>query len=333
MEEPRPSSKNINNNNNNNEATPSSLDPILQVAQEAALLAGKHIRLAWSNASTSSAATKGRNTDLVTETDQHCEELVLDLLKRNFPSHCIIGEETSSSSSDGKYRLTDAPTWTIDPIDGTTNFVHKLKLSCVIISFLLGKEPVVGVIYDPYADELFWAVQNKGAFCTVNNIGKEGQQEKQQRKIHVSNTESIPNAVVSMDPGYSRTDQAIQQYSAVQACLLQKQVRNIRVLGSTGLNMAYVACGRMDAAFEEGTWEGTDSRGPKIWDFSAGRLLVTEAGGVTRNLELPMTTAAAATEPIDLMGRSFFCAATPTLAEELMRTIQEGRSRVVNHGR
>jgi fructose-1,6-bisphosphatase/inositol monophosphatase family enzyme len=283
------------------------LDRVLEIAKEAAFLAGEQIRKAWPKRS--EVKDKSSNTDLVTETDQQCEELIINLLRQTFPTHKIIGEE---SSGQDKYELSDQPTWTIDPIDGTTNFVHRLKLSCVLISYLVNKQVMVGVTYDPLADELFYAIKGNGAFL---QSGKDGTAQP----IHVSTTDSIPRSVVSMDPGYGRDPVGVNKFLSIQKCILLKGVRNIRVLGSTGLNMAYVACGRLDAAFEEGSWNG--NRGPKIWDFAAGKLLIEEAGGITTNIEGIVPT----TEPIELMGRSFFCAATPALATELMKSIKEGR--------
>lgn len=291
------------------------LDKVLRVAQEAALQAGAKILEAIRTTSGNESiqlATKSSSTDLVTETDQKCEELVTQTIQSNFPDHMIIGEEDSGSK---KYELTNKPTWTIDPIDGTTNFVHRLKLSCVIISFIQQKEVLVGVIYDPYADELFFAAKGRGSFLKTGGNGDA-------IPIHVSNTTTISNAVISMDPGYGRDSDAVGRYCAIQSAILTHSIRNIRVIGCTGLNMAWCACGRLDGGFEEGSWE--HNRGPKIWDFSAGRLLVEEAGGVTMDLEC---TSLSVDKPLDLMKRSFFCSSNATLAEEILLCIAEGRSK------
>ena len=289
------------------------LDKILLVAKEVALRAGSKIREAISvQKDDIQLTTKSSTTDLVTETDQQCEELVMQQIKDSFPSHKIIGEEASGAN---RYELTNEPTWTIDPIDGTTNFVHRLKLSCVIISFLQQKEVQVGVIYDPYADELFYAVKGKGSFL------KSGKADEPV-PIHVSSTTTISKAVISMDPGYGRDSEAVGRYCAIQSAILSRSIRNIRVIGCTGLNMAWCACGRLDGGFEEGSWE--HNRGPKIWDFSAGRLLVEEAGGITRDLEC--SSSSDTDVPLDLMKRSFFCAANVDLARCLMQCISEGRS-------
>merc|ERR1712224_984759 len=129
------------------------------------------------------------SVDLVTETDQRCEDLIIRLIKDHFPTHAIIGEESSGQS---KYTLTDEPTWTIDPIDGTTNFVHRLNLSCVIIAYLHGKEPRAAVVHDPMAQETFWATKGKGSFMQRG--------EGPVVPMHVSETQSISKAVIHMEP-------------------------------------------------------------------------------------------------------------------------------------
>ena len=284
------------------------LHEILGVAKEGVLLAGKEIRTAMLTAQTADiAATKSNAVDLVTETDQKCEDLVMNLLKSKYPQHEIIGEE--ACGADGKYVLTDKPTWTIDPIDGTTNFVHRLPMSCVLISFLINKEPVVGVIYEPMGKEMFWAIKGEGAYMQ--------DRDGNERKISVSSTTSIQRAVVAMDAGYGRDEAGVKKYMSVQSALLLKRIRHIRSFGCCGLVMAYVACGRLDAGFEEGSW--ALNCGPKIWDFTSGKLIVQEAGGVTRDL----TDRKSKDEPLDLMQRSVFSAATPELATELLDTIYD----------
>lgn len=289
------------------EAALPTLERVLAVAKEGVFLAGKEIRAAWHQKG-EVKDTKSNETDLVTETDNRCEELIINLLKSQFPEHQIIGEESAGAS---KYELTDAPTWTIDPIDGTTNFVHRIALSCVLIAFLHKREVLVGVVYDPISEDLFWATKGGGAFLKSR--------DRDAVPIHVSGTTSLNRAVISMDPGYGRTPSDASAFCNTQRVILERGVRNVRVIGSTGLNMAYVACGRLDAGFEQGSWSG--NIGPKIWDFAAGKLLVEEAGGVSHDLSGSVPT----TSPLDLLQRSFFCAATKTLALELQEAIAEGR--------
>mmetsp|Transcript_32036 Transcript_32036/g.77845 ORF Transcript_32036/g.77845 Transcript_32036/m.77845 type:complete len:294 (-) Transcript_32036:262-1143(-) len=290
-------------------STTVSLEKVLEVAQDAARQAGKKIRDVVLSSGNVKLTTKSATTDLVTETDEECEKLIIGQIRANFPDAKIIGEESSGSD---KYELSDSATWTIDPIDGTTNFVHRLKMSCVIISYIVKKAVKVGVIYDPYADEMFWAISGKGAFLSTEN--------GESVPIHVSTTTTLSNACISMDCGYGRDFEAVQSYTKMQAAILSRSVRNLRVIGCTGLNMAWVSCGRLDGGFELGDWDA--NRGPKIWDFAAGTLLLSEAGGLTLDIESPSTPDA----PLDLMKRSFFCAANPTLAAEILECIAEGRA-------
>ena len=277
------------------------LDEILSVAKEAAKLAGNEIQRVWWE-DTSSLVTKSNDVDLVTDTDHKCEDLISKLLQSKYPSHKIIGEE--SSGADCNYSLTDDPTWTIDPIDGTTNFVHRIGLSCVFVAFLHHKEVKVGVTYNPTSEEMYWAIKGQGAYLQT----KDGTI----KRIHVSKTTDITKALIAMDPGYGRDDNSIHRYLSVQKNILQRGVRNIRTYGCSGLCLANVACGRFDASFEEGSWD--DNTGPKIWDLCAGKLLIEEAGGITRDI----TKRASKDKPLDILQRSCFVAATPELADQLL---------------
>ena len=116
------------------------LDSVLHVAKEAALAAGELIRAAWPQKS-AVKATKSNATDLVTETDQRCEEVITARIRKTFADHTFIGEE---STGDDGYVLGDAPTWIIDPIDGTTNFVSRFPYTCVLISFAVNKVGALG---------------------------------------------------------------------------------------------------------------------------------------------------------------------------------------------
>jgi len=287
---------------------------ILMVAKQAARLAGDEIRRAWgeesstTNTTTTTATTtisntnKSSNVDLVTETDEKAEQLIIELLTKKYPDHKIIGEE--SSGADCHYVLTEEPTWTIDPIDGTTNFIHHLGLSCVLIAFLIQKDIKVGVTYYPTTEELFYAIKGQGAFVETRD-GKH-------RPIHVSSTREISSALISMDPGYGRDEASIQRYITVQRDLLRQGVRSIRAYGCSGLCLANVACGRFDACFEEGSW--TDHTGPKIWDLCSGKLLVEEAGGVTRDI----THRTHKDQSMNILQRSSFAAATSELADHIL---------------
>ena len=143
-----------------------SLEKVLRVAQTAARKAGKKICDAVLSSENVKLAIKSATTDLVTETDEECERLIIEQIKSNFPDAKIIGEESSGSD---RYELGDSATFVVDPIDGTTNFVHRLKMSCVLIAYIVNKVVNVGVIYDPFADEMFWAISEKGAFLSIGD--------------------------------------------------------------------------------------------------------------------------------------------------------------------
>ena len=148
-----------------------------------------------------------------------------------------------------------------------TNFVHELKLCCVLISYIVESQVCVGVTYDPFADELFWAIRGKGAFLLEKASAlNDDNIYDHSIPIHVSETHQLSRAVISMDPGYERDPEAVQRFCAIQGSILSRSVRNLRVIGCTGLNMAYVACGRLDGGFEEGSWN--PNRGPKVRPFS-----------------------------------------------------------------
>ncbi|KAA8525695.1 hypothetical protein F0562_007550 [Nyssa sinensis] len=113
--------------------------------------------------------------DLVTETDKACEDLIFNHLRQHYPKHKSIGEETTAAC--GTTELTDEPTWIVDPLDGTTNFVHGFPFVCVSIGLTIGKIPKVGVVYNPIMDELFTGIHGKGAFLNGKPIKVSSQSE------------------------------------------------------------------------------------------------------------------------------------------------------------
>ena len=188
-------------------------------------------------------------------------------------------------------------------------------MTCVLIGFVVHHKPLVAVTYVPMMDELFYAIKGRGAFLDAPH--------EMAKPIRVSpHATDLTQAVVSMDCGYGRDPASVERYLSVQRALLERRIRNIRVVGCCGLTMAYVACGRLDAGFEEGSW--TDNTGPKIWDVTPGKLLVEEAGGVTRDI----TGRAFRNKELDLMQRSVFMAASEELADQLMDAIYNSDAEV-----
>jgi myo-inositol-1(or 4)-monophosphatase len=197
------------------------------------------------------------DVDLVTEADRASEQLIVEKLKQTFPSHGVYGEEGARAGMDSEYR------WYIDPLDGTTNFAHKFPAFCVILG--LEKRPagldadadgelIAGVIYDPLRDEMFSVERGRGAWLN----GK---------KICVSKVTTMQESLTGTGfPSQKRHNSPnVHFYQEVTL-----RSHGVRRAGSAGLDLAYVASGRLD-----GFWEFNLNP----WDTSAGVLMVTEAGG------------------------------------------------------
>eukprot|EP01104_Vermistella_antarctica_P018510 TRINITY_DN6888_c0_g1_i1.p1 TRINITY_DN6888_c0_g1~~TRINITY_DN6888_c0_g1_i1.p1 ORF type:complete len:319 (+),score=62.23 TRINITY_DN6888_c0_g1_i1:88-957(+) len=200
------------------------------------------------------------SVDLVTETDKACEALVFKRLQEKYPDHLFVGEESVAAGT-VKETLGDGPTWLVDPVDGTTNFVHGFPFTCISIAFVNKKQVMAGVVYGPILDEMFTAVRGGGAF--VNG-----------EAIHTSDTSSLGQALIATGFPTDRCDENLDYILANLRGFLSGGVRGIRRIGSAALDMCSVACGRMDAYFE------LHVHG---WDVAAGSLIVEEAGGVVRD--------------------------------------------------
>ena len=241
----------------------------LKAAEAAARGAGGIIRTAHEQRSLGlkleskgSAATQ--TVDLVTATDKACEEYIINALKKEFPDHVYIGEESSFAGPGGStenkpLELTESPTWIIDPLDGTTNFVHGYPLVTVSIGFAVDRTLCLGVVYNPIMDELCSAVRGGGTHLN-------GQ------RVHVGKATAVTDALICNNIGASRNPGFNQMTCDRVLALLQASTRGLRKSGSAAQNMMHVACGRLDAFFEDGFG------GP--WDVAAGKVLVEEAGGV-----------------------------------------------------
>lgn len=247
----------------------------LESAEEVARGAGKMIREAHEKRSKSadvdlhilskgSAATE--TVDLVTATDKACEDYIIGTLKERFPDHEFIGEESSftgpGGGPTGALELSDKPTWIIDPLDGTTNFVHGYPLVTVSIGLAVDKKLALGVVYNPLMDELCSAVRGRGTHLN-------GQ------RVRVGTATGVTSALVCNNIGASRNPQVNETATKRLLALLQANIRGLRNSGSAAQNMMHVACGRLDAYFEDGFG------GP--WDVAAGAVLIEEAGGICRD--------------------------------------------------
>lgn len=229
--------------------SPSDLQTWLEIATEASLAAGAIIFSLWGKLK--QIQEKGRAGDLVTEADRQAETIILEILKRRCPDHAILAEES------GQLGKVDNPfCWAIDPLDGTTNFAHSYPVSCVSIGLLIKGVPTVGVIYNPFRQELFRAATGLGA--TLNR-----------QAIQVSQTVELSKSLLVSGFAYDRLQTLDNNYP--EFCHLTHLTQGVRRSGSAAIDLTDVACGRLD-----GYWE----RGINPWDMGAGIVIVQEAGGV-----------------------------------------------------
>jgi myo-inositol-1(or 4)-monophosphatase len=225
-----------------------SLETYLDIATEAALVAGAILQSYWGNLEL--IREKGRPGDLVTEADAGAEAAVLNVIQRHFPDHKILAEESGAQGNPESPFL-----WAIDPLDGTTNFAHQYPFSATSIALLKDGVPQVGVIFDPFHQELFRAAKGLGA-------------TRNRQPIRVSKTQALADSLLVTGFAYDRRETADNNYA--EFCYLTHLTQGVRRGGSAALDLAYVACGRLD-----GYWE----RGLSPWDIAAGVVLLEEAGG------------------------------------------------------
>ncbi len=225
------------------------LQRYLDIATEAALTGGAILQQYWGKLE--SIEEKGRSGDLVTEADKASEAAVLAVLQRHLPDHPILAEESGALQA-----MADSPfLWAIDPLDGTTNYTHQYPFAAVSIGLLVNGQPTVGVVFDPFHQELFRAAKGLGA--TLNR-----------RSIRVSRTPKLAQSLLVTGFAYDRRERVDNNYA--EFCHLTHLTQGVRRGGSAAIDLAYVACGRLD-----GYWE----RGLSPWDLTAGVVLVEEAGG------------------------------------------------------
>jgi len=186
--------------------------------------------------------------DLVTEADRASERLVVERLRSHFPSHSIVAEEGAGHEGKSEFR------WYVDPLDGTTNFAHGYPVYNVTMGLERDGEMLVGVVFDPSRQEMFSAERGAGAY--LNN-----------RRIRVSSAKGLADALVSTGFPSRKRHLNVNIHFYHQMAMATHGVRRG---GSAAIDLAYVACGRLDAFWEFGL---------NPWDMAAGTLLVTEAGG------------------------------------------------------
>ncbi|EFN67857.1 Inositol monophosphatase [Camponotus floridanus] len=200
--------------------------------------------------------TKAGDWDLVTQYDKKIEAILIDNLARRFPTHKFIGEETVSHSN-FLPELTNVPTWLIDPIDGTTNFVHSFPHTCISIALAVNKELEIGIVYNPILEQLFTARRGHGAFLN----GK---------PIKSSNVEELEHSLLCLEASYA-TIEDIRDIILGRLEAFVSIAHGIRTMGSAALTLCHVAMGAV---------EGYHSDNLMPWDVAAGVLIIREAGGM-----------------------------------------------------
>ena len=241
------------------------------------------------NPALSPVDTKKNSSDLVPETDKAVEDMVCSSLKSKFPSYSFLGEETSTSG-----HLTSAPTFIVDPIDGTTNFVHAHPYISISMAFAYECRPLVGIVYNPFTQHLYHAIHGKGAFLTAPSIPTSHPPLPSHGESNVEPVVSaytkarlplkspapplqgLKQALVAIEWGNERSGNNWETKTKTFSSLAGddstggSMVHSLRSLGSAALNCCAVARGDLDAYWEGGCW---------AWDVGAGWVIVEEAGG------------------------------------------------------
>lgn len=219
--------------------------------------------------------------DLVTEADVASQETIRDLLLQAFPDHAFVGEEDQGEhepQTNAEY------TWIVDPLDGTTNYVHGMENFSVSIALMRRSEVIVGCVYDPVRDKSYRAIQGRGAFCNGH-------------ELRVSKVTALREALVaaSFPPKVDRESEEVQRFLDV---LVRCQA--LRRLGSAALNLCFVASGCLDAYWATSV---------RKWDVAAGLLIVQEAAGLVSALD---------GKSIDLENPRFLASSQAPLHNELI---------------
>ena len=235
------------------------LDTVLPYVVQLATSAG-NLQMEYLNASVK-MYNKSSQADIVTEVDQRCEELIASNLHTAFPEHEILGEEQGyhPSSTDSPYR------WVIDPLDGTTNYVHKVPVFATSIALLKHDEPILGVVHCAPLQRTYTGIKDKGAF--LGNT-----------PIHCSETSSVRDSLIATGVPYDRA--TAKKNNVDYISYLTPRVRGIRRMGAAALDVCLVAEGVYDAYWELKV---------RLWDIAAGILIAQEAGATVKYLSIDDT--------------------------------------------
>ena len=220
--------------------------PVINIFEKAVRKAGKYLLRDFGEIENLQIQSKGLG-DFVTNADLKTEQILIDTLKYYYPEATYITEESEKIIGNEEMIV-------IDPIDGTTNFIHGIPLVGIVIAKIINEEITDGVIYNPILDDFFWASKGKGSWCNNN-------------RLRVSKRQDIIDCIIGT--GIPHMDRIYPQYLK-EIDAITKNCSGLRRMGAASIDLAYVAAGKLDAYWE---------RKLNIWDVSAGVLLVKEAGG------------------------------------------------------
>lgn len=193
--------------------------------------------------------------DYATEVDVRGQKFLEEELKKICPDAGFLGEESYAGEA------VSGSMWIVDPVDGTTNLIHNYRQSMVSVALASNGEIVLGIIYNPYTEEIYWAEAGKGAY-------------KNENRIHVSSVKELSHSLISVGTSPYYHENAAQNFAAMEKVFLQCE--DIRRSGSAAFDLAHVADGSVEAYFEQNL---------KIWDYAAGLLIIREAGGRVTDYE------------------------------------------------
>lgn len=259
----------------------------LSVCEQAARAGGK-LLLDWQHRFT--PREKGLR-DLVTEADVASQQAIREILLGRFPDHDFLGEEDASFPSVAKTSGKSEYRWIVDPLDGTANYVHNLPAFAVTIALQKASETVLGVVFDPIANEFYHAVKGEGVFLNGQSAQSSGCTSPEQAMVAVSFAPNVPRGSIEI----------ARFIEALHSC------QSVRRLGSAALNLAYLAAGRLDAYWATSV---------KIWDVAAGLLMVEEAGGTVTRID---------GEKLDLANPEFLASASQPLQNEMLTILSQAR--------
>lgn len=224
-------------------------EELLSFMKQLALDAGKKAQEVKEDPSLYVVEHKETAFDLVTAADKEVEKLIFSRIRQRYPSHSIFGEESGSDGRESAFQ------WVIDPIDGTTSFVHNAPNYSISIALLFEGKGYAGIVYAPVFDELYYAIENQGAYCN----GK---------KIHVTDHATLSASLVAT--GFSCLRAGWKENNLPYFNAIAPLVRDIRRYGSAAIDFCWVAAGKLDAYWELNLQK---------YDYAAGEIILREAGG------------------------------------------------------